>query len=169
VVRVREIDPPAGVEPLEWTLLTDLPVDTLAACERVMRIYRSRWIIEELHKAVKTGLDLEASQLSGYRRLGALAGLISVVAVHLLQMKWSARTTGDLPLEPEMKAEPMVKVLEKIHPPAGQKTMQWLWISIARLGGCQGRKSDGPPGRLTLWRGWQTLQTLLRGCNLAGP
>jgi len=50
VVRVREVDPPAGVEPLEWTLLTDQPVDTLKACGRVMRIYRCRWMIEELHK-----------------------------------------------------------------------------------------------------------------------
>jgi hypothetical protein len=169
VVRVREVDPPAGVEPLEWTLLTDQPVDTLKACGRVMRIYRCRWMIEELHKGMKTGLGLELSQLSDYRRLSALAGIVSVVAVHLLQMKWSARIDGQKPLEEEQTREPMVKLLEKIHPPSGKKTVQWLWISIARLGGYLARKNDGPPGWLTLWRGWQTLQLLLRGYHLADP
>jgi hypothetical protein len=56
VVRVREIDPPAGEEPLEWTLLTDQSIDTLEDCERVVRIYRCRWMIEELHKGMKTAL-----------------------------------------------------------------------------------------------------------------
>jgi hypothetical protein len=169
VVRVREIDAPAGVEPLEWTLLTDQPIDTLEACERLVRIYRCRWTIEEMHKGMKTGLGLEMSQLSDYRRLSVLAGIVSVVAVHLLQMKWSARIDPEKPLEEEQNQEPTVKMLEKLHPPAGKKTIQWLWTSIARLGGYQARKSDGPPGWLTLWRGWQTLQLLLRGYQLAGP
>jgi hypothetical protein len=168
VVRVREINPPDGVDPLEWTLLTDLPVDTLETCVRVARIYRARWTIEEFHKGLKTGLGLELSQLSDYRRLSALAGIVSVVAVFLLLMKWSARS-GEKPLEPELKQDPMVKVLSKIFPPTGEPTNRWLWISIARLGGYQARRSDGPPGWLTLWRGWQTLQLLLRGYQLAGP
>ena len=168
VVRVREINPPEGVEPLEWTLLTDLPVDTLEACVRVTRIYRARWTIEEFHKGLKTGLGLELSQLSDYRRLSALAGIVSVVAVFMLLMKWSARA-GEKPLEPELKQDPMTRVLEKIYPPSGGLTNRWLWISIARLGGFQARKTDGPPGWLTLWRGWQTLQLLLRGYQLAGP
>jgi hypothetical protein len=167
VVRVREIDPPPGVEPLEWTLLTDQPIETLKACERVTRIYRCRWMIEELHKAMKTGLGLELSQLSDYRRLSALAGIISVVAVHLLQMKWAARIDGEQPLEEPENREPMVKLLEKIHPPRGGKTRRWLWTSVARLGGYLARKNDGPPGWLTLWRGWQSLQLLLQGYQLA--
>jgi Transposase DDE domain/Transposase DNA-binding len=169
VVHVREIDPPAGVEALEWTLLTDQPIDTLKDCEHVVRIYRCRWMIEELHKGMKTGLGLELSQFSDYRRLSALGGIVSVVAVHLLQMKWSGRIDGEQPLEEEQNHEPMVKLLEKIHPPSGTKTRRWLWTSIARLGGYQARNSDGPPGWLTLWRGWQTLQTLLRGYQLAEP
>jgi hypothetical protein len=168
VVRVREVAAPADVEPLEWTLLTDQPTETLADCDRVTRIYRCRWMIEEFHKALKTGLGVELSQLSDYRRLSALAGIMSVVSAHLLQMKWAARTMGDVPLETELEQEPMVKVLARIHPPAGVKTPCWLWTSIARLGGYQARKSDGPPGWLTIWRGWQTLQHILKGYQLAG-
>jgi len=44
-----------------------------------------------------------------------------------------------------------------------------LWTSIAQLGGYQARKSDGPPGWLTIWRGWQTLNHILTGYHLAGP
>lgn len=167
VVRVREVDPPTGIEPIEWTLLTDLPVDTLANCQRVIGIYRARWMIEELHKGMKTGLGLELSQLSDYRRLSALAGLVSVTAVWLLQMKWSARTDEDRPLNAQEKKEAMVILLKKLHPPKDEMTMGWLWISIAKLGGYQARKNDGPPGWLTLWRGWQTLQIMLQGFELA--
>jgi hypothetical protein len=46
VVRVREIDPPRGIEPVSWVLLTDLPVETLEPCLRVIAIYRWRWLIE---------------------------------------------------------------------------------------------------------------------------
>jgi hypothetical protein len=49
VVHVREIDPPAGVEPLEWVLLTNVPTQTFAqACERV-NWYECRWVIEMCH------------------------------------------------------------------------------------------------------------------------
>jgi hypothetical protein len=33
----------------------------------------------------------------------------------------------------------------------------------ARLGGFQARKSDGPPGRQTLWRGWEKLHLMVEG------
>jgi hypothetical protein len=167
VVRVREIGVPEGVEPLEWTLLTDLPVTTLKECERVIRIYRVRWLIEEFHKAIKTGLGLELSQLSDYRRLSVLGGILSVVSVHLLQLKWKARTDGDRPLSKEEQDEPMVKVLSQIHPAQGKPTQGWMLKSMARVGGYQARKSDGPPGWLTIWRGWQTLQFLVQGYELA--
>lgn len=79
VVYARQLDAPAHEEPACWTLLTDLPVETLDQCQRVLSIYRARWLVEELHKAMKTGLGVEASQLSDARRLGALIGILSVV------------------------------------------------------------------------------------------
>ena len=167
VVRMQEIDAPQGTEPLQWTLLTDLPIATLADCSRAIRIYRTRWMIEELHKAMKTGLGVELSQLSDFRRLSTLGGIISVVSVHLLQMKWKARTTPDTPMSAEEQNEPITRILRKTHPPKGQPTYRWMWITLARLGGYQARKSDGPPGWLTLWRGWQTLQILLRGYEMS--
>jgi hypothetical protein len=115
VVQATEIDPPEGCEPVSWTLLTTLPVRTLEQCRRVVSVYRRRWVIEELHKAMKelhkamkTGLRLESSQLSDFRRLSSLAAIISVAAVFLLQAKWQARTGGGEPLPPDEMKTPMV-------------------------------------------------------------
>lgn len=168
VVQASEIDPPKECTPLSWTLLTDQLVDTLDQCVRVIRIYRCRWLIEEFHKALKTGLNLEHSQLSDYRRLSSLAGIVSVVAVFLLQTKSSARTNGEEVLNETNTDATVLKVLAKVHPPKGKPTRQWFWVSIARLGGFLARKGDGNPGWLTLWRGWQTLMHMIRGYQLNG-
>jgi hypothetical protein len=166
LVQAREANPPAGCAGVSWTLLTDLPVQTLLQCRQILNIYRHRWLVEELHKAMKTGLKLEDSQLSDARRLGALAAVISVAAVFLLQMKTAARTDGDTLLPEQQKQTPMVRILQKRYPPKGEPTRRWLWISVAKLGGFMARKGDGDPGWLILWRGWQTLRFLLEGYEL---
>jgi len=64
VVRVAEIDPPKGVPPIEWILLTNVPVTTVAdALERV-RWYSCRWVVEEYHKGQKTGCAMEKMQFT---------------------------------------------------------------------------------------------------------
>jgi len=166
LVQASEANPPAGCAAVSWTLLSDLPVQTLEQCRQILNIYRHRWLVEELHKAMKTGLKLQESQLSDVRRLGALAAVISVAAVFLLQMKTSARTDGDTPLDEQQKQTPMVKILKKRYPTSNELTHRWLWISVAKLGGFMARKGDGDPGWLVLWRGWQTLRFLLEGYEL---
>jgi len=42
-----------------------------------------------------------------------------------------------------------------------------FWTEVARMGGYQARRSDGPPGWKTLWKGWLSLQTLVEGVHLA--
>lgn len=170
VVHAVEHKSAAGQTPACWTLVTDLPVQTLDQCERVLAIYRRRWLVEELHKALKSGLKVEASQLSDARRLGALVGILSVVAVFLLQQKLAARDEPTAALD-EQAVDPIIlAVLRKTSPPPrGQPTRRWFWIAIAQLGGYHNRKNTHP-GWLTLWRGWQTLMLLTRGYELAsGP
>lgn len=165
VVCVREASAPPGVEEVEWILLTDLPVSTLERCRRVVEIYRRRWLIEEFHKCLKTGLRAESSQLSDARRLSALLGVLSVV---VLGMKLACRGgEAEKELDVREAAPAAVKVLRKLDPPRGRVTRAWFWTSVAKLGGHLARPSDGPPGWLTLWRGWQTLVILIRGYELA--
>lgn len=169
LVLVEEIDPPQGEDPLRWVLLTDLPIDTAAQVLLVVSIYCERWLIEEFHKALKTGMGVEKSQLSTARRLMALSGILSICATALLDLKLQARgRDATEPYEIEQLDASMRAVLERKHrPPITGWTAATLLSAIAKLGGYLGRRNDGPPGWLTLWRGWQTLLLLTEGYNLA--
>jgi hypothetical protein len=178
-LEVKEINPPKGQTPLTWLLLTDLPVENAHDLWKCVAIYRRRWLIEEYHKALKTGVGLEKSQLSDVRKLMALAGILSVVCMMLLDLKLRGRAEVSTPLEPGELDAVMLAVLElkmRQNKPgsvrdqaelAGPWTAQRLINSLARLGGHLARKGDGPPGWMTLWRGWQRLQTLTDGYRLA--
>jgi hypothetical protein len=39
-------------------------------------------------------------------------------------------------------------------------------LTLAKRGGYIGRKSDGPPGRQTIWRGWSKVVSLREGVEV---
>ena len=95
VVRVWELDPPAGVDPLEWILLTNVAVNDLADAWERVAWYECRWIIEEYHKAMKTGCDIEDNAIHHRGRLAAddrVAVGGGLVPVELAQRQPSCRT-----------------------------------------------------------------------------
>lgn len=168
VVEAREVQARAGVRPILWVLLTSWPVQGEAACQRVVNAYAQRWLIEEYHKALKSGAGIEQSQLSSAGALQALLGVLAVVAVRLLSMKLLARCTPDEPIEPHAVGQEVLRILEaKLGRPKEGWTHRTLLVRIARLGGFLGRKGDGLPGWQTLWRGWSVLMILVQGYNLA--
>ena len=64
VVRVAEVNAPAGVKPLEWILLTNRKVASLDDAWERAAWYECRWVIEEYHKAQKTGCAIEDMQFT---------------------------------------------------------------------------------------------------------
>jgi hypothetical protein len=165
VVEVREIDAPAGLkQPLHWILLTSLPCATKAQVERIVGRYTARWWIEEYHKALKSGVGVEQSQLERGHRLEPLIGVLAVVAVRLLSTKMLARSRPET-FEAAVSFGPlMLAILEKkLGKPKGGWTNANVVIATARLGGFIGRKSDGMPGWQTIWRGWQRLIWMAEG------
>src|SRR5439155_19142349 len=87
-IRVWEINPPPGVkEPVEWILLTNLAVTSIAQAWEKVDWYTCRWVVEELHKGMKTGCAIEAPQLTTVAALQPLIALLSVVAVALLNLR----------------------------------------------------------------------------------
>lgn len=168
VVCVHEMNPPEGVEPLHWVLLTDRNCESFEACRQVVRWYESRWLIEEYHKALKTGTQVEDSQLQTAAALEALIGILAVVAVRLLALKLEARFEPNEPLPRKVLGPETLEVLEakQGRPPKGW-TYRSTLVAIAMLGGFQGRKGDGDPGWRTLWRGWLRLSVLVEGYLLA--
>lgn len=161
VIEVREVSVPAGVTPLRWVLFTDEHVETLDDAQRIIGYYEQRWLIEEFHKALKTGCRLESRQYQTRARLEALTGLLSVVAVRLVQLKHAAKVKPDEPAEVRVPREwlTMLRSLRKrpiisIHD---------FVRELAGLGGFLMRKGDGDPGWITLWRGLNKLILCLRG------
>lgn len=168
VVEAREIRPPEGVNPIHWVLLTDWPVESLAAAMRVIRAYSRRWLIEEYHKALKTGTGIEQSQLTTAQRITALLGILAVVAVRLLNMKLLAATRPDDPVSDDaIGPEGLAILAAEYGRPTGGWTNSTVLVAIARLGGFLARKSDGSPGWLTIWRGLRQLMWSVHGYDLA--
>jgi hypothetical protein len=163
VVRVAEVDPPAGVEALEWILLTNMPVKSLEDANQRIDWYQCRWIIEEYHKALKTGCQIEDMQFTTEARLQPAIALISVVAVSLLQLRDASRRP-DAETRPATTIFPVLLVtvlsLWRYRKQRTDLSVHEFCYALARLGGHQNRKSDHRPGWLVLWRGWTKLQAM---------
>ncbi|MCH7840269.1 MAG: IS4 family transposase [Planctomycetes bacterium] len=167
VVRVWEMDPPKGEEPIEWVLLTTVPVADLEMALTLAYWYSLRWLIEEYYKCLKTGCSAEKRQLAEAERLRACIGVLAVVAVRLLQLKQQARVNPDRPAvgcAPQGHVQVLAVYLKR---PVEGWTVREFWREVARRGGFLARKSDGDPGWQTVWRGWQKLDLLTIGAGLA--
>jgi len=164
VVEAREVHPPDGVEPLHWVLWTSLPVASFEAAWQVLEYYEKRWLIEEVHKAMKTGCRLEQRQYAAAHRLEAVAGLTSVLAVRLVQLKTLARAQPDLPAE-HVVPKLWLTMLRALRKRPQITTLRDFFRHLAGLGGFLMRKRDGEPGWITLWRGLDKLLLALRGYN----
>lgn len=167
VVVVEEIDAPASAEPIQWVLLTTVPVETFEDAWEVIGWYENRWLVEEWHKALKTGCRLESRQLQSVDGLLPLTGVLSVVAVLLVQLKTAARTRPNEPAS-EMVPSLWLKLLKaKGKTTSRNITNYQFWRAVAKLGGFLARRHDGEPGWQLIWRGWKELHTLAEGASLA--
>ena len=167
VVPVWEPQPPAGVEPLEWVLLTSLPIQTLEQAWERGDWYRVRWIVEDYHQGLKTGCRIEQRQVQSYEGLRRLLGLLAPNAVRLLQLRAAARESPQQPVVEVLPADVVQVVATLAQLPAATLTTQQCWHIIAGYGGYLGRTGDGPPGWKTLWKGWLYIQAVLEGVHLA--
>jgi hypothetical protein len=168
IIRVWEPNPPKGQERLEWFLLTNEPIETFDDAWRAVGWYECRWIIEEYHKALKTGCGIENPQFATEERLQPAIALLSVVALTLLSLRDASR-------RPDAKTRKATDLLSvdyvEVLSVWRHKRVRTDWsvhdffYALARLGGHQNRKSDGEPGWLVLWRGWTTLQAMLDGAD----
>jgi hypothetical protein len=164
-VRVWEENPPEGVEAVEWFLLTNVPVSTVEQAWERVDWYCLRWIVEEYHKAQKTGCMLESPQFETAAALQPMVALLSVVAVLLLNLRTLSRqpATKTLPAT-TLLGEEWVRVLSGWRYQENRPlTVAEFFLALARLGGHLNRRKDHPPGWLVLWRGWMKLQLMVDG------
>lgn len=164
-VRVWEAEAPHNGARLEWILLTDQEIETPEQAIECVQQYATRWVIEEFHKVLKHGLGAERLQLEQARRLFAAIALMSVVALRLLHLKEWLRVDPEAPA-PAAGLEPLELQVLELQMSRKLKTVREIALALGRLGGHLGRKGDGLPGWITLWRGLQRLQAMALGAQL---
>ncbi len=167
VIRVWEEQAPEGEEPLEWILLTSVPTTTLEEAWERVDWYRHRWLVEDYHQCLKSGCRIEQRQLQTVDGLMRLLGLLSPLAVRLLQVRACAREDPERPASEVIDPLMLAVLTERSGQSPLTMTVGTFWTEVARLGGYLARSHDGPPGWRTIWKGWLFLQTLLEGVHLA--
>lgn len=166
VVQVIEDAPPADVAPVEWLLVTTLPVATATEVAQVVDHYRARWTIEEYFKALKSGCRYERRQLESRATLLNALGLLAPLAWRLLALRTAAadaRAPARAVLEPDE-----LHVLRQLSPDSRlgpRPTATDVLYAIARLGGHF--PQNGRPGWKVLWIGFHQLQSCVEGYRLA--
>ncbi len=137
--------PPKRGKPICWLQYTIEAVPDVAAAERIIHYYELQWTIEDFHKCWKTGCAIESRRY-----------------------ETSAKDTSDQPAS-DIALRHWVDMLavvrkRKLTTPM---TIREFVRALAGLGGFIGRKADGDPGWITLWRGYEKLQLILRGASIA--
>lgn len=167
VVYAWEPDPPAGEPPIEWRLVTSEPIDTVEQVLRIVEWYRTRWLIEEFFKCLKTGCAYEKRQLESLNTLLVALALLAPIAWQLLLMRHLARELPDVRATVALTAR-QIAVLRTTpggHTLSVVPSMREALFVVARLGGHL--RQNGEPGWLVLARGMQKLLYMEAGWTAA--
>ena len=156
VVHVLEKNQPTEITPLEWMLLTNIPVDSFEEAIEKVKWYCLRWRIEVFHKILKSGLKVEECRLGSGKRLIKYLTVMSIIAWRIFFITLIARGSPDIPctvLLTEEEWRILYVKMHKIAPPDNTiPTIKDAVIWIARLGGYLARKNDPDPGPIVLWK-----------------
>jgi hypothetical protein len=164
-VLVREV----GRHPddrIEWLLLTTHPVGTRADALAIVRGYKARWRIEELHRTWKRGLcRVEDTQLRSRNAIFKWATLLAVVAARAMRLTYLAREQPEQPADEELSPTEIEALIVLRKPkgialgfsPSLAQAVRWL----ADLGGYTG-PWNGPPGPTVVGRGLLKVLTAAR-------
>jgi Transposase DNA-binding/Transposase Tn5 dimerisation domain/Transposase DDE domain len=171
-VLVREIDQPAGESPVEWLLLTSLPIDDETQVRLVIQYYVSRWMIEVFFKTLKSGCRAEQ------RRFESLDSFLPCLAVYLI-VTWRTLLVcrlgrGCPDISCEMIFDPaewrsVYRIVRDQYPPKTPPRLAEMVRLVAQLGGYVNRKRDDDPGPQTVWLGLQRMHDMALCWKTFGP
>lgn len=169
-VYVNEQAPPKGEEPIEWMLLTSVPVPTRAVAEMIVGWYRCRWEIEIFFRVLKQGCTIEKLRLETDQRLlnGIAIYLIIAWRIHTITMRSREQPKARCDVvfsEKEWKTIYLMK--EKKKPPKQPPPLRTITRMLAQLGGFLARKGDGEPGIKNIWRGYRCLKDYIDALDVA--
>lgn len=163
-ILVTEEDPPAGTEPLQWQLLTTLPIHTKADALQYIEWYGFRWKIERFHYVLKSGCRVEELQLQTAVQLKKALITFSLVAWKIMWLVYESRKNPDTPCDTVLEQHEWRALYQHrkktFEPPEQPPTLTQAVRWIAMLGGFLGRANDGYPGVKTTWLGLRRLNDL---------
>ena len=169
---------PVGEKPIQWTLLTNRPVEIIKDITDVIAGYSMRWRIEELHRTWKSGAcSVEENQLRSTGAAMKWATILMGVAARIERIKQLSREQPDLPAKDEfspaeIKAAALLyfgKAAKTKLKAATAPTIADVTLWIAYLGGYTGKTSSGgPPGSITLSRGLETVRAAAQALEALG-
>jgi hypothetical protein len=171
VILVEETNPPTGCEPIQWLLITTMPIDTAEQVQIIVSAYCIRWQIEIFFKTLKTGCRVEKRQFQRLDRMLNCLAVYSIVAWRIMHLCRLGRECPDLDCEVvfepcEWKA--VYTAIKREAPPQTPPRLNEMIRLVASLGGYVIRKST-QPGPQTLWIGLQRVHDLSIAWEAFGP
>jgi hypothetical protein len=163
-VYAKEPRPPSGEEPIEWLLLTSLPVADFPSACTVVQWYRCRWEIELFFRVLKQGCQIEQLRLQTDQRLLNALALYLIVAWRIHSITMAGRTYPDVSCEVVFEPREwhtIYTMQHHRHPPQAPPSLRDMVRGLAQLGGFLARKGDGEPGIQAIWQGYQRLHEFI--------
>jgi hypothetical protein len=171
-VLVTEINPPADDVPVEWLLLTSLPIDTVDQVRLVIQYYSTRWMIEVFFRVLKSGCRVEDRRFEAMERLLPCLAVYLIVAWRVLFLCRLGRSCPEISCEAVFEPaewKSVYVVVRREPPPKVAPKLQEMIRLIAQLGGYVNRKRDDEPGPQTLWLGLQRMHDITLCWQVFGP
>lgn len=157
-----------------WHLLTSEQVESHEDAQQILDYYEKRWLIEEFHKAWKSGgAQVEKLRMQCKDNLEKMVVILAFVAIRLHQLRYLGLNQ---PAAEQESCETILSPLawkllwskqEKSKLPKEPPTVYWAYINLGKLAGWYDSKRNGRVGWERLWQGWFKLQTILEGYELA--
>ena len=171
VLHATERGNPRNRDPIDWKLITNLPVTTRAEAVEKLEWYAHRWKIETFHKILKSGCQAERSKLRTAERLVNLLAALCILSWRIFWLTMLNRSTRqakanlaftELEIDLLKRLAPERRRASSDRPPS----LQTCLVQLARLGGYLNRASDPPPGNTVIWRGMSRLTDIEIGFQM---
>lgn len=158
VIKAGEASP-LDAEPISWTLISTLPVETLDDGIRMVQYYARRWMIERLHYTLKSGCRAEQLQIDDADSIKNVLALYYIVAWRVMYLAYQSRSRPDEPAAATFSKIELI-VLSKMSK-TKISTLEEGVRQIAKIGGYEPYKNGPPPGVKTIWLGYRKLEAMV--------
>lgn len=171
-VLVSEVDPPEGVQAVEWLLLTSLPIGGNKQIQTIIDYYEKRWVIELYFKVLKSGCRIESRRFEHMDRFLPALALYMIIAWRSLYVCRVSRTHQNQSCEfvySKAEWQSVWQIVKRSQPPPQAPRLMEMTKIVAQLGGYVNRKKAAPPGPQTMWLGLQRMHDIANCWLSFGP